>query len=157
MTNHCLSEALFQYGLLQTARRKVRSYLEMLLEEAQADPRKFRLELEPTAWADDNDFDKPRLTVSLVRHNPAVSIQIEVENATPEEIRRLVPYLQSFHEPWERDKLADAGFDDVQTARDVALPYEADDTPIVLFVNGSCAGRLPSGLTYEEAVDGCLS
>lgn len=51
---------------------------------------------------------------------------VEPENATPDEIRRLVPYLKSFPEQWERE-----GFD-----VDVVLPYSGYDDPVVLFVDG---------------------
>lgn len=151
--NKELENALCWYASKKIADKNVRTYLSSLAREAGLYHLPIRLDLKPSAWVDDNDFDKPRLTMSTIGHSPAVSIQLEPENATPAELRRLVPYLRSFPEPWERDMLKDAGLPAPLTARNVALPYESDDTPIVLFVGGFLVGRLPFGLTYEEAVD----
>lgn len=152
MNNH-LGGALYWYGWEKYAAAVVRGYLKSLAEEAQLDPHKFRLTLEPSAWVDSEDeVDNPRVFLRTVRHSPSVSIQIEPENATPEELQRLVPYAQSFPEHWEREMLEEAGFQTPTTAREVALPYEDDDTPIVLFVDSFLVGRLPFDLTFEEAV-----
>ena len=153
--NNNLGRALYWYGREKYAAATVRGYLKSLAEEAQLDPHKFRLTLDPSAWVDSEDeVDNPRVFLCTVRHSPSVSIQIEPENATPEELQRLVPYMQSFPEPWERDVLVEAGFPEPTTARDVALPYEQDGeaTPIVLFVDSFLVGRLPADLTFEEAV-----
>nr|DAF73063.1 MAG TPA: hypothetical protein [Caudoviricetes sp.] len=145
--------ALYWYEREQYAKKTVQSYLNRLLADAGFDPRKdgIRLSVENYPYAD--DFEKPRLFLSTVRHSPTVSIQFESENATPEEIQRLVPYLKSFPELWERDMLKEAGFPEPTTAKDVALPYEGEATSIVLFVDSFIVGRLPYGLTFEEAVD----
>lgn len=151
--NNNLGGALYWYGREKYAAAVVRGCLKSLAEEAQLDPHKFRLTLEPSAWVDSEDeVDNPRVFLRTVRHSPSVSIQIEPENATPEELQRLVPYVQSFPEHWERDVLAEAGFPEPTTAREVALPYKQDDTPIVLFVDSFLVGRLPFDLTFEEAV-----
>lgn len=142
--NNNIGGALYWYGREKYAAAVVRGYLKSLAEEAQLDPHKFRLSLEPSAWV-----DNPRVFLRTVQHSPSVAIQIEPENATPDELQRLVPYMQSFPDHWGRDVLED----DIQTARDVALPYEMDDTPIVLFVDSFLVGRLPWDMTYEEAVD----
>lgn len=153
-SNSVIERALRWYGQEQYAQKVMLSYLKVLAEDSGIRHERIRLTLEPSPYIDDNDLEKPRLFLRTIEHRPSVSIQIETENATPDEIRRLVPYLGSFPEPWERDMLADAGFDaNIQTARDVAVPYEMDDTPIVLFVDSFLVGRLPWGLTYEEAVD----
>lgn len=154
--NNNLGGALYWYGREKYAAAVVRGYLKSLAEDAQLDPHKFRLTLEPSAWVDSEDeVDNPRVFLRTVWHSPSVSIQIEPENATPEELQRLVPYMQSFPEHWERDVLVEAGFPEPTTARDVALPYEQDGeaTPIVLFVDSFLVGRLPADLTFEEAVD----
>lgn len=152
--NNNLVGALYWYGREKYAAAVVRGYLESLAEEAQLDLHRFRLTLEPSAWVDSEDeVDNPRVFLHTVRHSPSVSVQMEPENATPEELQRLVPYAQSFPAHWERDVLMEAGFHEPTTARDVALPYEADDTPIVLFVDSFLVGRLPFDLTFEEAVD----
>lgn len=116
------------------ANNHTRRHLPGLLEEAELDPRRDGVE-----------------KCSFLRRGdePAVSIQIEPENATPDGIKRLVPCLKPFPEQWERE-----GFDmDINTAEDMALPYSDYDGPAVLSVDGSCAGRLPVGLTFEEAVN----
>ena len=144
--NNLLKEAL---AWRSKANSYTRRHLPGLLEEAGLDPQRdgVELTLEPSLYVDDHDVEKPRVFLSLAGDEPAVSIQIEPENATPDEIRRLVPYLKSFLEQEE-------GFDmDINTAEDVALPYSDYDDPVVLFVDGSCAGRLPVGLTFEEASD----
>ena len=153
--NPNLQEALYYYDEYLAKRYDMRIALKDLLQEAGFDERKdgVCLKLDTSPYIDGDDIKRPRVFLRTVARTPSVSIQIEPENATPEELQRLVPYLRSFPEDWESDMLKDDGFDaGVQTARDVALPYDRDDTPIVLFVNGSCAGRLPWGLTYEEAV-----
>lgn len=152
--NNNLGGALYWHGREKYSAAVVQGYLTSLAEEAQLDPHKFRLTLEPSAWVDSEDeIDNPRVFLRTVRHSPSVSIQIEPENATPEELQRLVPYMRSVPEPWELDMLKDAGFQTPTTAKEVALPYEDDDTPIVLFVDSFLVGRLPFDLTFEEAVD----
>lgn len=153
--NTNLQEALYCYDEHIAKRYDMRIALKGLLEEAGFDERKdgVCLELDMSPYIDGNDIEKPRVFLRTYVHTPTVSIQIEQENATPEEIRRLVPYLTSFPDQRERDVLNEEGFPEPTTARDVALPYSDCDDPIVLFVDGSCAGRLPVGLTFEEAVD----
>lgn len=148
--NNNLGGALYWYGREKYAAAVVRGHLKSLAEEAQLNPHKFRLALEPSAWV-----DNPRVFLRTVRHSPSVSIQIEPENATPEELQRLVPYMQSFPEHWERDVLVEAGFQEPTAAGDVALPCEqgGEATPIVLFADSFLVGRLPRDLTFEEAVD----
>lgn len=152
--NPNLQEALYCYDEYCAKRYDMRTALKGLLQEAGFDERKdgVCLELDKSPYIDGNDIEKPRVFLRTYVHTPTVSIQIEPENATPEELQRLVPYMKSFPEPWERDVLVEAGFPEPTTARDVALPYEQDDTPIVLFVDSFLVGRLPFDLTFEEAV-----
>lgn len=154
--NTLLGEALTCYNTYLKAEHEMRSALRKLLADAGFDSRTdgLQLELDMAPYIDTDDTEKPRVFLRTVAHSPSVSIRMEQEHATPEEIRRLAPYLKSITEPWESDALNDEGFDtDIQTARDVALPYEMDDTPTILFVDSFLVGRLPWGLTYEEAVD----
>lgn len=154
--NTLLGEALTCYNTYLEAEHAMRYALRKLLADAGFDSRTdgLQLELDMSPYIDTDDTEKPRVFLRTVAHSPSVSIQMEQEHATPEEIRRLAPYLKSITEPWESDALNDEGFDtDIQTARDVALPYEMDDTPTILFVDSFLVGRLPWGLTYEEAVD----
>lgn len=155
MNSH-LKEALAHCNACRKTRYNMRSALRKLLADAGFDSRTdgLQLELDMSPYIDTDDTEKPRVFLRTVAHSPSVSIQMEQEHATPEEIRRLAPYLKSITEPWESDALNDEGFDtDIQTARDVALPYEMDDTPTILFVDSFLVGRLPWGLAYEEAVD----
>ena len=149
--NSNIEGALYWYGREQYARKTVQSYLNGLLAEAGFDRLKdgIRLSLEDMAYAD--NADKPRLFMTTARHNPSVSIQIEVDNVTPDEIQRLVPYLKSFPGPWERDMLKGAGFPEPVTAEDVATPYDPDSRAAVLFVDNILTGQLPFDLTFEEA------
>lgn len=151
--NPNIGGALYWHGREQYAKKTVHSYLNRLLAEAGFDPRKdgIRLSVENSPYTD--DFEKPRLFLTTVLHSPTVSIQFESENATPEEIQRLVPYLKSIPALWERDMLKEAGFQEPTTAKDVALPYDGEATSIVLFVDSFIVGRLPFDLTFEEAVD----
>lgn len=153
--NPNLQEALYCYDEYLAKKRDMRMALRGLLREAGFNERKdgVCLELDMSLYIDGDDIEKPRVFLRTYVHTPTVSIQMEQENATPEEIRRLVPYLKSFPEPRERDVLVEAGFPKPTTARDVASPYDLDDTPIVLFVDSLLVGRLPFDLTFEEAVD----
>lgn len=155
--NPNLQEALHCYDDCLAKRYGMGVALKGLLQEAGFDERKdgVCLELDKSPYIDGDDIEKPRVFLRTYAHTPSVSIQIEQERATPEELQRLVPYVKSFPEPWERDVLVEAGFPEPTTARDVALPYEQDGeaTPIVLFVDSFLVGRLPADLTFEEAVD----
>ena len=53
--NNNLGGALYWYGREKYAAAVVRGYLKSLAEEAQLDPHKFRLSLEPSAWVDSED------------------------------------------------------------------------------------------------------
>lgn len=102
--NPNLQEALHCCDEYLAKRYDMRTALKGLLQEAGFDERKdgVCLELDMSPYIDGNDIEKPRVFLRTYAHTPTVSIQIEQEHATPEEIRRLVPYVKSFPEPWKR-------------------------------------------------------
>lgn len=160
--NPFLTEALTCYNAYISAKYDMRSSLRKILVHSGFDRWRdgIELTLDITTHIEGDDIENPRVFLSTVGHSPTVSIQIEQEHATPEEIRRLVPYLRSFPDYCGRGVPNDSGFDDdnLITARDVAMPYDGlVKTPIVLFVDSFVVGRLPFDLTYEEAVRRALS